>query len=103
MDGWAGPAPDTPCRDQVWPLAGASSQVVVGGGTQARRAPEMGESPRVVDQAVAHIPALSSPVVAAPWLPQFLPGDPCGPAVSRMQQLSPFPDHAFAGPSLPTH
>jgi len=102
MDEWTGPALDTPRRDQVWPLAGASLQVVVDGGTQARRAPEMGGSPRVGDQAVAHIPALSLPIVAVSWLPQFLPGGPCGPAVSRIEPLLPFPDHVFAEPSLPT-
>src|SRR6266480_792873 len=103
MDEWAEPAPDTLCRDQVWPLAGASSQVVVDGGTQARRAPERDESPRVVDQAVAPSPALSSPVVAASLWPQFLPECQSGPAVLRMQPLWPFPDRADAWPSLPTH
>src|SRR5450432_635689 len=98
MDEWAEPALDTPCRDQVWPVASANSQVVVGGGTQARRAPERDESPQAVDQAVAPFLALWSPAVVASLLSQFLPECLYGPAVPLLRRFSPFPDHAFAKP-----
>src|ERR1019366_3467592 len=102
MDEWAEPALDTLYRDQVWPVASANSQVVVGGGTQAGRARQRDESLHVVDQAVAPFLALWSPAVVASLLSQFLPECLYGPAVPLMRRFSPFPDHAFAEPLPPT-
>src|SRR5439155_24380651 len=101
--GWQGAAQDTPSLDRVWPLGVGSLQVVVGGGPQARRAPERGGSPRVVDQTASPALAHGWPVGAALWLPRSLPACARGPRLSQWQQSAPFPGHAVAWLPLPMH
>src|SRR5260221_12206420 len=92
--GWRGAAQDTPSLDRVWPLGVVSLQAGVGAGPQARRAPERGESPRVVAQTAAPALAYGLFVGAAALWPPFLPGRPRGTAVAPMQQPSLFPHHS---------